>query len=187
MDASGIFLLKDLYVSFMSGNTTSLGGALGRADWGRAGFIAGIVAVFVLGAAAGTVLAHVAGRYRLPAVVLAVSAVLVVPLVSAGFAAWAMIFGMGALNAAMQEAGPVKVSVTYVTGTLVKFGQGLGRMVCGTSNDNGWVAQTVPWFGLLAGAAIAALSLSRFGVLAFAGLPVAGGLITAGAWASLPR
>ena len=36
---------------------------------------------------------------------------------------------MGILNAAMHRAGAVGVSLTYVTGVLVKFAQGLGHAV----------------------------------------------------------
>ena len=36
-----------------------------------------------------------------------------------------MAIAMGALNASMHRAGKMGVSVTYVTGTLVKFGQNL--------------------------------------------------------------
>ena len=94
VDASGLSLLKDLFVSFMSGNTTSLGVALANADWPRVLLIAGIITAFVAGAIAGTVLAHAASRYHLPVVTLTVAGILAVPLVLPVAAVLAMTFAM---------------------------------------------------------------------------------------------
>ena len=49
-DACRFFLLKDLYVSFMSGNTTSMAAAFARGDFARVRLIGGIIAAFVAGA-----------------------------------------------------------------------------------------------------------------------------------------
>ena len=173
VDACGLTLLKDLYVSFMSGNTTSLGLALARPDWPRAALAAGIVATLVGGAAAGTVVATLAGRRHLPVVILFVAAVLAAPLAHPAATVWAMTSAMGALNAATQHAGPVQVRVTYMTGTLVKLGQGLGRLLCGSQKDWTWLQQAVPWTGLLAGAFAASLLLARYGERTFPALPIA--------------
>ncbi len=42
---------------------------------------------------------------------------------------------MGLLNAAMHRAGATGISLTYVTGALVKFGQGLGSLLCRRQED----------------------------------------------------
>lgn len=177
VDVCGVSLLKDLYVSFMSGNTTSLGVALAKADWARVALIAGIIAAFVGGAAAGTIVATLAGRRHLTVTILLVGVILVIPLAAPGAAIAAMTFAMGALNAAMQHAGPVQVSVTYVTGTLVKLGRGLGHLLCGELKDWAWLEQAVPWTGLLAGAAGMSLLLAQYGGRTFAALPVASALL----------
>src|SRR6201995_4244146 len=52
-DVYGLAQLRGIFVSFMSGNTTLLGMALGHHDWMRAALIAGIVGLFVAGGAAG--------------------------------------------------------------------------------------------------------------------------------------
>ena len=182
VDACGLSLLKDLYVSFMSGNTTQMAAAAARADWPRAALIASLVALFVAGAAAGTVAAPLVGRYHLPAVLVLVAAILAVPLAAPGATAPALTFGMGMLNAAMQHAGTVKVSITYVTGALVKFGQGLGLLLCGKRRDWDWLEQGVPWLGLVLGAAAATLGLQRFAGVVFAVLPAAAGLIAGATW-----
>ena len=56
VDAIGYLRLGHLFVSFMSGNSTQLGVAVGGGDLTEAGVIAELIALFVLGAAAGQVL-----------------------------------------------------------------------------------------------------------------------------------
>ncbi len=182
VDACGLSVLSTLYVSFMSGNTTQLAAALARADWPRAGLIAGILALFVAGGVAGTVAATLVGRWHLPVVLVLVAAVLAIPLAAPGTAVPALTFAMGLLNAAIQHAGTVKVSITYVTGALVKLGQGLGLLLCGQRHGWAWLEQGVPWVGLVLGAAAATLGLPRFGTTVFAALPAAALLIAGATW-----
>ena len=66
-----------------------------------------------------------------------------------------MVLAMGALNSAMHRAGKVAVSLTFVTGTLVKFGQGLGDFLTGRGAGWGWAEQALPWVGLIVGAVAA--------------------------------
>jgi uncharacterized membrane protein YoaK (UPF0700 family) len=187
VDACGVSMLKDLYVSFMSGNTTSLGLAIAKSDWARVWLIAGILAAFVGGATAGTVVSVAVGRHHLPVVILIVAALLTSAAAVAGMAILAMTFAMGMLNAAIQHAGQVRISITYVTGILVKLGQGLGLAICGRGTDLAWLKQTVPWTGLLAGAVTATLSLSWYGSRTFVALPPAAILIALGAWSAMRR
>lgn len=187
VDACGLTILKDLFVSFMSGNSTSLAVAIGQGDGARVAVIAPILATFVAGAAGGTVLAVLAGRRHLPIVVLAVALVLAVPVAAPAATVLAMTFAMGALNAAMNHAGAVQVSLTYVTGTLVNLGVGLGHLLCGRTGDWTWLQQGVPWLGLVAGGMAAAVGLAHGGHLAIDALPVAALAIAAGSWLALPR
>jgi uncharacterized membrane protein YoaK (UPF0700 family) len=173
VDASGVSMLKDLYVSFMSGNTTSFGIAIAQADWSRVGLIAGILAAFVGGAATGTMAAIAVGRYHLPIIVVIVAAMLAVAAAVTEVAVLTMTFAMGVLNAAMQHAGQVNVSITYITGALVKLGQGMGLILCRRAKDWAWLKQAVPWSGLLTGAVIATFSLIHHRDLTFDALPVA--------------
>src|SRR5215831_19387611 len=62
VDVVGYLHLKGLFVSFMSGNSTQLGAALGQGDLTTATAIAELITLFVLGAAAGQMLADFAGR-----------------------------------------------------------------------------------------------------------------------------
>ena len=99
----------------------------------------------------------------------------------------ALTFAMGALNAAMQKAGPLSVSVTYVTGMLVKFGRGLGQWACGQGMDKLLVLQIVPWAGLLAGAVLGALSMRAFGERTYYALPALALAIAAAAFTAVPK
>ena len=63
---------------------------------------------------------------------------------------------MGALNASMHRAGNIPVSLTFVTGVLVRFGQGLGDFLTRRSTGWSWLAQASPWAGLIAGATLGA-------------------------------
>lgn len=187
VDACGIAVLNDLYVSFMSGNTTSLGVAIGVGDWARVRLICFIIACFVGGAAAGAMIAGAAGRRRLPVVVAIVGILLAVPLSVPGTLVAAMTFAMGVLNAAIQQAGRVSVSLTFVTGGLVRLGQGLGTMLSARMRGEpvqgwAWLEQCVPWTGMLAGAVAGTLGWHRLGAGSFAVLPAVALVIAAVTW-----
>jgi uncharacterized membrane protein YoaK (UPF0700 family) len=187
VDACGFYLLKDLYVSFMSGNTTSMAAALARGDLPRVGLIAGIIAAFVGGATFGTVIGILSGRRRIPVVILVTAAILIVPVTAASWSILALAFAMGILNAAIHQTGSVQVTVTYVTGTLARLGRGIGLLLCGRAGDWDWLLQFVPWLGLVAGASLATLSLIRLGHATLLALPVLAALIAAASWLTLPK
>jgi uncharacterized membrane protein YoaK (UPF0700 family) len=76
-----------------------------------------------------------------------------------------MVLAMGALNAAMHRAGNVPVSLTFVTGVLVRFGQGVGDFLTARSSGWNWLAQATPWVGLIAGATIGSAVFVEIGEL----------------------
>lgn len=154
VDAVGFMRLRHLFVSYMSGNTTQFAVALGRGDLAMARSILLLIGLFVLGAAGGQVIAHLAGRRHLT-VVLAAVALLLAASAALDTAPAPMVLAMGALNAAMHRAGNIAVSLTFVTGTLVRFGQGLGDALLGRADGWGWAAQALPWLGLVTGAVVA--------------------------------
>jgi uncharacterized membrane protein YoaK (UPF0700 family) len=112
----------------MSGNRTQLAVAVGQGNLTQAGVIADLVALFVLGAAAGQVLAGFTGRCHLTWILFAVAVLLAIAALLAT-SPEPMVLAIGALNAAMHRAGKIGMSLTYITGTLVKFGQGLGAFL----------------------------------------------------------
>ncbi len=178
VDAIGYLHLKHLFVSYMSGNSTQLAVAFGRGDFAEASAILRLVVLFVLGAAAGQIIAHRTGRWHLSAVLATVTALLTVAALGATRPE-PMVLAMGALNASMHRAGNVGVSLTYVTGTLVKLGQGLGDFLARRVSGWDWLAQASPWVGLMIGATIGAVVHFRAEPAVAWAPVVAAGLLTA--------
>jgi uncharacterized membrane protein YoaK (UPF0700 family) len=177
VDAIGLLRLGHLFVSYMSGNSTQFAVAVGRGRFGEGGSILLLIVLFVLGAAAGQLISHFSGRWHLTCVLSAVVVLLTIAAVLPTATA-PMVLAMGTLNASMHHAGNISVSLTYVTGTLVKFGQGLGDLLVRRTSGWGWLAQALPWVGLISGAIIAAAASVRIGA-AVAWIPVGlAGLIT---------
>jgi uncharacterized membrane protein YoaK (UPF0700 family) len=154
-DVYGVSILRDIFVSFMSGNTTMLGIALGNGDWARAGLIAECVGLFVVGSAAGAIIDLRVHRWQKPVVAVTVAVMLTLPCLRPAWAAAAYVLAMGALNAAMNRVGGAAIGLTYVTGTLVKLGQGLGQALCGHPEGWRWLVHLPMWLSLLAGAVAA--------------------------------
>jgi uncharacterized membrane protein YoaK (UPF0700 family) len=171
-------------VSFMSGNSTQMSVAIGHGRFAEAEPILVLIAVFVIGAAGGQLAAHAMGRRHLTAVLASVSVLLTLAAVF-DTAPLPMVLAMGALNAAMHRAGDISVSLTFVTGTLVKFGQGLGDFVAGRAKGWAWAEQALPWTGLLAGGIIAAAAKQRAGAVVD-WLPVGMAAVLAGASVVIP-
>jgi uncharacterized membrane protein YoaK (UPF0700 family) len=179
VDAIGYLHLSGLFISFMSGNSTQLAAALGQGDLAEAGTIAELIALFVLGAAAGQVLAGFTGKRHMTWVLVGVAVLLAIAAMLAT-APEPMVLAMGVLNAAMRRAGRVPVSLTFVTGMLVRFGQGLGDFLTGRFTGWNWLVQATPWVGLIAGATIGSAVYMHIGEAAI-WVPVAlAGLLAAG-------
>jgi len=178
IDAIGFLSANGYFVSFMSGNTTRLGVSLGT-DPIRAITPALLIAGFLCGVTSGALLALRAGRYRKPAVVTLVAALLFT-----GAAARALgspltmlatlVAAMGAINNTFQRGGEVTIGLTYMTGALVRLGQGLATRIGGTPTP-GWTSWAGLWGGLLCGAIAGAFLQDR--------LPL-GCLWVAAVWAS---
>ncbi|OZA94621.1 DUF1275 family protein [Altererythrobacter sp. H2] len=159
VDAAGFLAADRYFVSFMSGNTTRFGVDLVEAPQ-RAWVPAALIAGFVLGVCGGALVAHAAGARRKPAVLGSVAVLLALAaLAQAGGSVGAMmallVLAMGALNNTFQRDGEVAVGLTYMTGALVKLGQGLAARLTGKA-ATGWSDWGLLWFGLAAGAALGA-------------------------------
>ena len=72
------------------------------------------------------------------------------------FPAILMACAMGAANNVFQRSGEVSVGVTYMTGTLVKFGQHLSAALTGGPRTR-WLPYLMLWFGLICGGIIGAM------------------------------
>lgn len=165
-DAVGFLGMGGFFVSFMSGNSTRIG--VGAASEVAAAAVAGsLVAAFVAGVAAGSLLARAAGRWRKPAVLglvaaaLALSAWLYQPGAQPG-AFLAAALAMGATNMVFQREGEVAFGLTYMTGTLVRIGQRLADALAGGPRW-GWVPWTLLWAGLVGGGIAGAVAWLTYG------------------------
>lgn len=64
-----------------------------------------------------------------------------------------VVFGVGALNTSFVKDGEVSVPLSYVTGTLVKMGQGIERHLAGGRIED-WLDYFLLFFSFISGAAI---------------------------------
>lgn len=155
VDALGFLGLGGFFVSFMSGNTTRFGVALGsdwRADATRAGLL---ILIFLAGVIGGTLIGQRIPRWRKPAVLSAVTLILIL---AAGFhndgrdqlALFLLAAAMGAENGTFQRDGEVTIGLTYMTGTLVRLGQRIALALAGGERW-AWLPHLLLWLGFLAG------------------------------------
>mgnify|MGYP001762414085 FL=1 len=170
VDSLGFLQLGGVFVSFMSGNSTRLAASLAEGRWAAAGGLAGILILFVMGSFFGALIAR--GRQgRSRSRVLAFEGGL---LTLAALASWTghkpvaiglMVMAMAAENSVFLRNGEVAVSLTYMTGTLVKLGQSLAAAVMG-GDRWGFGPYLVLWAGLTGGAVVGALTFGRLGLAA---------------------
>lgn len=164
VDAVGFLSADGYFVSFMSGNTTRLGVALGSAP-AHALIPALLIGGFVSGVAIGTIVAARAGIWRKPAVVTLVGALLLTGATARALGLeplmlGALVLAMGAINTTFQRGGEVAIGLTYMTGALVKLGQGLGNRLAGRP-DPASPAWAMLWGALLSGAIAGAFFQTR--------------------------
>ncbi|MFM1724707.1 MULTISPECIES: YoaK family protein [Rhodococcus] len=162
VDAMGFITLGGYFVSFMSGNSTKLAVSLGDGLVGTALTGAGIVVLFVIGVMAGSFTGRTAARRHRPAVLVLVTILLALAAVAhlVGVTAVAialMVLAMGAENSTFEREGEVSISLTYMTGTLVKMGQRLVTALTGGERW-GWVRHFLLWSAMVLGAALGALA-----------------------------
>jgi len=155
VDATGFMAADGYYVSFMSGNTTRLGVDLVTAPI-RALTPAALILGFVAGVTLGAILADMAGHRR-KSVVALTSAVLLLGAALCRDAGYAraflacLVLAMGVSNNSFRQGGEVTVAVTYMTGALVRVGQGLAARLKDGAPE-GWLANGGLWLSLFIGA-----------------------------------
>ena len=162
VDAAGFLSAQGYFVSFMSGNTTRLGVDL-VVEPARAVIPALLISGFVLGVFLTALLAARAEARRkvivLALVTLLLTGAALARLLGATAAMLAfLVLAMGALNNTFQRDGAVSVGLTYMTGALVRFAQGLAARISGTGGE-GWANWLMLWLGLAMGAATGAYAL----------------------------
>jgi uncharacterized membrane protein YoaK (UPF0700 family) len=155
VDGIGFLHLGGLFVSFMSGNSTRLGVSLAQAHWSNAEAI-GLIFLFVIGAACGSLIVLGRGTNRQPWVLLVEAMLLALDALCYEFglpsaAVAAMVLAMGLENAVFQIDGGAGLGLTYITGALVKVGQLMAAALTGGERW-AWLPNLLLWAALVAGA-----------------------------------
>jgi uncharacterized membrane protein YoaK (UPF0700 family) len=162
VDGIGFLNLGGLFVSFMSGNSTRMGVSLAQGHWSNAAEALGLIALFVIGAGAGSLIVLGRGGYR-QSRVLAVEAMLLAAAALAyafglsNVAIAAIVLAMGLENAVFQTEVGASLGLTYITGALVKVGQLAAVALTGGARW-GWAPNLLLWAALVAGAVCGALA-----------------------------
>lgn len=183
------------YVTFMTGNSERL--VLGHftGEGAAAGTAAVTVIVFVLGAMTASLARIFLWRKaRYGATVVTMAATVAAMLIDLTFVSnsathvfgvvpvLCLAFGLGALNTSISRRGEVVMPLSYVTGTLVKIGQGAALHLAGIRRWS-WVPQTTTYAGFLLGAAVGGFVFSSIGtnnsLIALAALTT---VVAAGSW-----
>src|SRR5262249_29152558 len=128
VDGIGYLHLGGLFVSFMSGNSTRLGVSLAAGEWHAAADAFMLIVLFVIGAAAGSLIVLRRRVHRQPWVLFAEAMLLASAALCSAFgwpraAVTAIVLAMGMENAVFQIEGGGGLGLTYMTGALVKVGQ----------------------------------------------------------------
>jgi uncharacterized membrane protein YoaK (UPF0700 family) len=162
VDGIGFLHLGGLFVSFMSGNSTRLGVSLAEGHWQTAAEALGLIALFVTGAAGGSLIVLGRGPHRQAWVLLAeatllATAALAYTLGQPNIAIAAIVLAMGLENAVFQTQIGASLGLTYITGALVKVGQLAAAALRGGPRWN-WAPNLLLWAALVAGAVCGTLA-----------------------------
>lgn len=147
VDATGFVVAGGYFTSFMSGNTTRLGVDLMQRP-ALALVPLGLIASFLIGVILGSLIQRRVAGWR-KRVLLGMVAGLLGLAAIALVAGWAALFlalsalAMGLANNIFSRDGEVTIGVTYMTGALVRFGQGVAARLGGQSR------RTTRGYGLL--------------------------------------
>ncbi len=178
LDAVGYMQLSGLYVSFMSGNSTRLGVDLAQGNLAVVLQSASVIATFVLGAFAGTLIADALDRPRPVPILVAEIALLTVALcltrTQIGFASLLPVAAaMGLQNVLHHKVFGADLGKGFLTGTLFGLGQALAFYARGKGPAAAAIVQLTSWIAFVAGVVggalvITALSLGDALLLALA-------------------
>ncbi|MGW0177053.1 YoaK family protein [Rhodococcus sp. NPDC003322] len=157
VDAMGFITLGGFFVSFMSGNTTRMGVAAVDGNWHPALVGAGVIGLFVLGVVLGALVGERAGTRRGSVIMIVVAVLVSIAAVVSGFGPEqvviaALALAMGAENTVFDRGDGASISLTYMTGTLVRLGRSIAAAMTGGPRWE-WTRFAGHWGGLLTGVA----------------------------------
>tara|TARA_B100000678_G_scaffold21158_1_gene16294 strand:+ start:729 stop:1541 length:813 start_codon:yes stop_codon:yes gene_type:complete len=168
IDGIAFVYLGGYFVSFMSGNTTQSGVELAGGDLAAAGFGFLVILGFVLGVMGGTIVSS-PGRDRGGIILVGVAGVIAIGALLSGAppvdpnaltgaalmgvapTAVCLSFAMGAVNTVFSGRGEPSFGITYMTGALVKIGEGIVGAFRGGDRTS-WLRYLALWLGIAVGA-----------------------------------
>ena len=170
IDAIGFVLLGGYFVSFMSGNSTRSGVELVSGHVGTWLLALLLVASFTAGVVLASLLGHRLPSARLRvvllfSVILTAIAAAVAPLDVPPLSGAVLAAAMGALNTVFTQDGEVRIPLTYMTGTLVKLGQGIALALTGSDRGT-WPRYLALWAAITVGAILGAATFALLGAMA---------------------
>ena len=170
VDAIGFMASGGFFLSFMSGNSTRL--SIGLAEGAPYVFmVAALIGSFVCGVIWGSLTGNgknTATNKRQAVILAGISVLLIVAPILADFG-WLLpaicvaAFCMGAENTLYEREGSISFGLTYMTGALVKIGQGIATLLRGGSKT-AWLPYLFLWAGLVSGAVIGALLFTKYSI-----------------------
>ena len=170
VDAIGFLASGGFFLSFMSGNSTRL--SIGLAEGAPYVFmVAALIISFVGGVIWGSLTGtgkSIVSNKRQAMILAGIAVLLFAAPIMADFG-WLLpaicvaAFCMGAENTLYERDGAVSFGLTYMTGALVKIGQGLATMLRGGSKT-AWLPYLFLWSGLIGGAVIGALLFMTYDI-----------------------
>ena len=167
VDAVGFIASGGLFISFMSGNNTRLG--IGLAQASQFAALAGsLLAAFVAGVTLATLIGRRLNSTRRRGQLLLVAALLGggFTLGQAGFIWPGLLLAamaMGAENCVFETGGDVRISLTFMTGNLVKIGQRLALALSG-GPTLAFLPWLLLWLAMIGGAVAGALAWPVLGM-----------------------
>lgn len=173
VDTIGFMYLGGYFLSFMSGNTTRLTAAANASQWDVVAIAGGLMLTFLAGVAAGAFISQL-GQRHLPrtrtreAVLLFVCAMsgvssLLLVLGHERASVYFLAFTVGAMNSTFERGGEVSISLTYMTGTLVKMAQRFVAALFGGPHS-AWLLNFALWSSLACGALLGGRCYVVFGL-----------------------
>ncbi|MCK0197067.1 DUF1275 domain-containing protein [Ancylobacter sp. 6x-1] len=169
VDAVGYAHIGNLYLSFMSGNSTRLGLALGNLDGKAVLWVGAIIALFVLGAALGTYVCDAAPTRRISAILATETLLFVLALLLLTGTGWApallpVAAAMGLQNAIHQSVHGADIGKSFVTGALFSLGQSIANALRGKGTAGACAFYALSWGTFVLGAATGAVTLAAIGL-----------------------
>lgn len=175
IDATGLIKWKT-YVSFMSGNTTSLGASLSTDNFGIVITSVTVISSFLLGIYTGTCLSLSKRIKKQTLIFYLVSGILILYTILAYFlnintllSIGIVGFSMGIMNTIVTSVGNQKVNTDFVTGTLNSLARNTAMLSMTKDKaekkeyQSNAIHLLLLWIGFLSGAFIAPFLLGYFG------------------------